>query len=440
MSFGKIRALLTLLLSFSAVGCGMLDMPNKMEGTLNEVKETNKKMEGMLNEVRETNKKMEGMLTEVKGTNGKMEGMNSEVKTTNEKMGDMLSEVKETNKKMEGMNSEVKETNKKMDGMQDAVKETNKKMDGMQGAVKDTNAGLKESNDWIKESKRGIDRTGDGVHKQKLLLAMQDMLKPENTEFLVPPTGMMPGGETFAQEATTSELMKLAFVWLKEVEKGTPDEVLKDTRGRFPESVVYRVDREKQVKLIALQVIAGLLAQSPQFELDENGNAVISKDGKRVRDGSNTSVEEIIENEINKGGRFEDTAYALLMARAMFLRDILIEPMFDEKITNIGELEEAYQWVSYYDQLARLPFVGQIRLKTTGMLNAENNLDEKLDPRSCGTLWERLAKAADTDVQQKYRSEEKFSTLRGKIDEAVNYWKRAQFTPTIFRLPGVPLF
>lgn len=55
------------------------------------------------------------------------------------------------------------------------------------------------------------DATNASIHKQTLLVALNDMLSDQNSQYLAPvPTGMLPGGQTFAEEATAEEIVKLA--------------------------------------------------------------------------------------------------------------------------------------------------------------------------------------------------------------------------------------
>lgn len=265
----------------------------------------------------------------------------------------------------------------------------------------------------IEKSNRGITRTNDAIHKQKLLLALDDMFKPQNTRYLVPPTGMLPGGETFALEATTDELTKMAFVWLREVEKMLPDDSARGSDGKFPAALAAEVDHQKMVKLMALEVVAGLLPQSSP--VDENG----------IPTGP-TSVDELIEKVVNRGGRYESTVYSILMARAIFIKDILIDPLFEEKVTNLGKFEEIYARAANLDSLARLPFASKIALKTTGMINSESNVDIHMDGALPLQTWQKIARVTEKQLEARYLNDPRVKELKALVQQNIAYWKSLQ--------------
>lgn len=269
----------------------------------------------------------------------------------------------------------------------DATKSMPGRMDQMIGKMDDTLEAISDTN-------TKIEKTNNAVHKQKLLMALTELLKADNTKYLAPPTGMMPAGESFAEEATPTELIKLTYVWLKEVEKAQAMGTQK------PEEV----DADKLVKLVALQIIAGFTSQE--------------------------KVEAIVDQQILKGGRYEKAAYAFLMARVLFLRDTLIPSVLDDQITNLGSLEEAVQRSTALDYVARLPFSDKIQLVTKGMSDPELNVNEKLDPKVASDTWQKVSRAAETELEAQYLAPEyaeaaRVSQAREKVTSAVSYWKEA---------------
>lgn len=272
--------------------------------------------------------------------------------------------------------------------------------------------GIRQTNATVKESNHGIEETNGDIHKQKLLIALDDMFKSEHTEYLIPPTGMLAGGETFAEAATTEEVMKLAYVWLKEIEEAQPDESLRGENGKFSDAVIAKSDHEKQIKWTALQVIAGLIPQKPRFD----------SEGRRL--SPLNSVEEIVETQINQGGRYEDTAYVVLLARSLFLNDLLIQPLLKEdKITNPGKAQEAYERISYYDYLAHLSFVDKIQYKSHGMLISDDNIDEKFNPKAALKMWTDLDKAVDSAMDPRFRQDRRIVPLKVEIQNRIQALK-----------------
>lgn len=291
----------------------------------------------------------------------------------------------------------------------------------------DTLEQIKLSNKQIKQSVDGIQVTNAAIHDQKLLLALTDVLDEKHSRYLTPPTGMLAGGEKFAEEATTEEFVKLAYVWLKEVDKMTPDESEKGQDGKYPAEVIARVDHQKLVKLTGLQIIAGLIQE--YIPRDASGRPTCNTSYATVVDPllqtCRASVEEVIEREINRGGRYEATAYAALMARAMFLTDLLIEPLLDEKITNIGKVKELVTRIALLDDLAKLPFAAKIALKTKRMLNPVNNIDVTLDlagEKSPIFFWKKAAKAVERQLDPRYQNDESLPALKQKIESAIGAW------------------
>src|SRR4051812_28783475 len=70
-------------------------------------------------------------------------------------------------------------------------------MESMNNEVRKTNGGMNTMIDEVKKTNDGIEKTNAAVHNQTLAVALAEMMKPENTEILFPPMGMLPAGQVF---------------------------------------------------------------------------------------------------------------------------------------------------------------------------------------------------------------------------------------------------
>ena len=178
-----------------------------------------------------------------------------------------------------------------------------------------------------------IETTNQAVHQQILMLAKEEMLNEHNSQYLLPPIGMMPGGKAFAEEATPEELMQITYAWLKEI-----DQV---QAGEGNTMTSDEVDRDKAVKLTALQIIAGFTPQSV--------------------------VKQIVGTYIYSKGLYEHTAKAFLALRAYFIQAYRLEngPLTDEG-TNLNMVAEAIERTKFIQYITSLPFRDEIRVEING--------------------------------------------------------------------------
>jgi|GEM_PF-5301852 len=229
--------------------------------------------------------------------------------------------------------------NSKMDQTNQGMSQMNQKMD-------DTNAGMAQTNS-------GMAKTNLSIHKQTLLIALSELQKEENTVSLMPPTGMMPAGETFSNEATPTEMIQVFYLWLKEIDSAQADD---------PNT---NLDRKKTIKLTGLEVIAGL---APQEKIDQ-----------------------LISEQVASSGRFESTVYQFLMLRSAFIDDVLIqESLLSNTMSNPGMFEEALKYMKELEIISKLKFRDKIAIKTIGMSTPGNNIDLKLEAGSVKARYTQL--------------------------------------------------
>ncbi len=292
---------------------------------------------------------MNGALAEMQNTLAAMQGVMSDMRQATQ---DMRTSTHSMDDKMNDMNSSTHSMNDQMNDMRSSTHAMNDKMNDTIQAIAETN--------------RKMEKVNSAIHKQTMVVALTEMMKPENTQYLFPPTAMMPAGQTFADEATSDEIVQLVYVTLKDIDEVQPQ------RQLSPQET-DDLDHKKLAKFTSLEVIAGLMSQK--------------------------SVEDAVQTQIRSGGRYDTTVNQLLMLRTLLIKSILVEEdLFSVKIDDLGKAEEAINRVSDLDWIAKLPFASQVGVRTKGMLNSDNNVNEKLDPRMTVPMWNRLALALETEL------------------------------------------
>lgn len=251
----------------------------------------------------------------------------------------------------------------------DAISATN----GMPARMDQTNSQLTAASKKMDVTIENMESIKSSAHKQTLAVSLDDMLKAENTKYLSPPTSMLPFAQAFADAATALEVVKLAYVYFKEIETVMPDESDKWSGDALTPPFIAAFDHSKQVKFTAIQLIAALLTQD--------------------------KVEEIARTQIESPGRYEDAALAVLMLREAFIENVLIDQdLFGTDLDNLGKLEEAAKRVGEVDWIANRPYVSRIAFKTTRMLDHDHDIDLRVDPASVRLLWRRLDGALRTEL------------------------------------------
>jgi hypothetical protein len=234
--------------------------------------------------------------------------------------------------------------------------------------------------DKIDATNAEVKKTNSSVHNQTLVIALDEMLKPQNTKTLAPvPLGMMPGGQAFANEATATEMIQMVYVLLKDAD--TQPEAAdseKDANGHWIPEVVKSVDHDKSSKIMAAMIILGLAPQA--------------------------TIEEIVRAQIAKGGQYEEVAYKALMLRYYFTNDILLgQSLFPTSLTNPGKITEAIRLADNMTYISKLPFGDLIVLDTVGMLSDDDQWHLKLDKAQTDAVWQKIDGAFDSELADRFK-------------------------------------
>lgn len=215
-----------------------------------------------------------------------------------------------------------------------------------------SSCGIKE---LAEEAQENLIKTGNAVHLQVLTVALQEMLSPVNTENLTPPARMFPYGDTFSKEATASEITEVFHTFLVDVKHGASAE------KAIPNSKDLRLEGRK-ISLAAGGVIA---AFTPHEKLVH-----------------------IIYEQITRGGRYEDSAYVILLTRYTYLRDFFFASIVEKsERVNLDSVRKAAEYFTEIKYIAQLPFVDRIKLHVPQFIPVTD--DTNPDP-STTTLFEDL--------------------------------------------------
>lgn len=213
---------------------------------------------------------------------------------------------------------------------------------GIQTATEDTRDLVKTSNGVQENILAGIERTLESTHELKSLTALQNMTAPENTVFLDPPVQMMPFAEIFVETTSEINLTKASYVLLSTamlpVQNPTPEQT-----------------RQQEVAFAAFRAVSGLMPDA--------------------------KMQTILNNEVIRGGRYQNTAVMMVAARYVFIRDVLINTILDGKgKLNVGSLKEVAKRFASLKALAALPFAPKAPLEVPATYKDKLGLDsvEKL--------------------------------------------------------------
>ena len=126
------------------------------------------------------------------------------------------------------------------------------------------------------------------------------------------------------------------YVWIKKLNEATLDPTTGETQDQF----LHR----KMQTLAALQAVCGFLPHA--------------------------KVKQIINSEIYHSGRHQAAALQALMLRVRFLRDVLLEAsLFSSPMDSVGALQKAVEYNDEIDFIARLPFAGDITVRSPDSLS-----------------------------------------------------------------------
>lgn len=271
--------------------------------------------------------------------------------------------------------NKMDDLNKKMDHMTSGMDTTNSKMDQMVG---------------------GMDSTVVGINDQRVFLPYKELRDEANYEKLSPiPSQLMPFGEKAAQAIPVGDLVKLVYLWQKEIREVNPMKQM-DAEGNeipYTDAEVKRINKIKLGGVLAIQTLCGFLPDQ--------------------------KVEALIKAHIKTTSRYKQTAYQILMFRAQFIRDVLLkESLLSEPLSTVGNIQEAMMYVGQLDFIARLAFADKIAYRVSGFLAPmDNAIEEKLDPK----MMLPLLKKIELSVKQDFKAELQTFNVSNSAEENAKF-------------------
>jgi hypothetical protein len=239
-----------------------------------------------------------------------------------------------------------------------------------------------------------MDQTNDAIRLQKMQIAMDGMLSEKSLERLYPvPTGLMPFAKVFADAAHADELVELTYAWLKEIDEVMPLKHVDPASGQeieYTKNEKAEILKQKFGRFQALSAIAGFI---PDHTLDE-----------------------MIESEVLGAGRYRETVMNILMLRAVFIRQVLLEESILKtgRFPSVGAAEKAIEYMSQVDRILRLPFRADIMIVTRGLEGPEGyngsiaNADLKMDADMMQFMtsgWGRIADITENGLSVVLRND-----------------------------------
>lgn len=240
-----------------------------------------------------------------------------------------------------------------------------------------------ELGDVLRGTDSKISVTNEAVHKQALLLAVNELTKVVNMEKISPaPTSLMPAAKVFAEEATPTEVVEFTHAWLKEIEEVAPMKEV-DSNGEekeFSKEKLHEIRVGKMGRLYGLMAIAGFLSDQ---KLDQIGDQFVVS-----------------------FNRFQKTALKIHMMRVIFIRDVMIgSSLLSDSLFNSGAMNTAVEYMRQIEHVVQKPYVNMIALKVLDksmpvpMIEVEEKLDREGQSNSTVKLWERILNSAKVTRQ-----------------------------------------
>jgi hypothetical protein len=259
------------------------------------------------------------------------------------------------------------------------------KMDETNATTSSMNEKMSETNAEVAKSNVNMGVMSDAIHKQTLLVALNDMYDEKHTANLVPvPFDMFAGGKTFAETANETELVDWFYATYKQLVEATADDSQRvavpvlvpfygpsgnkifkaqytlETRGDhqyevpqydwvFPTLYIEYFNHKKDVTFNAMQVVAAFIPQS--------------------------MLEQMVDKEIGSGELREQTVYMILNLRDVFTRGALLKnSLYEDKLKNLKQVSEALRLVENLEYVSQLPYADRIGSTVVrGYLNISEN-------------------------------------------------------------------
>lgn len=230
-------------------------------------------------------------------------------------------------------------------------------------AIKSANS-IPEKLDRTNDS---MDKTQEAIRLQKLAIAKQNLEDAANASVLIPvPTGLIGYAKLFAETATEEELVGQIYLYIKEVNEGVQlPNWGKDGPIEFTDAEKQEFNYRNYARVTAAQAISAFIPKE--------------------------MVEEIVDVEILKDGRYRKTAMNILMLRWQFLRSTMLgASLLNEPFNSTGAVKDAVEYLGYMNDILSYGFKNEIAVKITGLKAPLKNSDEKVKDQGAVQLGDLI--------------------------------------------------
>lgn len=296
-------------------------------------------------------------------------------------------------------------------GVSDAVKATREmpdRMDQMDRQIAETNKKMETMIEQVKQTNSNTETLLGKVRRQLLLIAREDTMSPKHYSFK-PAVGIVSGAKAFAEAAENDELLgfiKLGFAHLRAEKTGAEGPRDSDADGKEVKKIHF---------LNAMRAVAGYVPQQ--------------------------KVLEIVEKEIIQRGENQYVAYAFLMLRAEYLREMILNAQYLESengLKNIKSFQAAIRVLEDYEYILNFTPGYRDKVAYNARLEDKTRIDAKLPPREDGhkfwlALQDRLNDPEFSNgLDEVDRGTPAEAALKKIVTDNVN-----NFVPTVVIAPSV---
>ena len=236
-----------------------------------------------------------------------------------------------------------------------------------------------------------------GIHIQSIMLAMNEMIKPDNTKYMTLTNAnivpMIPSAKGLAEMLTQDELAGVAYIWLSEINTCTVDSLVlsKEQKDAY--------DLSKWIKLNAIQLVAAFTPEA--------------------------TINDMIDKQIIQGGSYVQAAYAIITLRQIFTKDFLLSQSLNAstELTTPSQYESILNYLDTLNDINSYSFKDNLNFKLFGYYDTDNiGLNQTVSTYSSKTLVEYyylLNSKFDKELSPVYKNNKALSDRLNQIQSRI---------------------
>lgn len=225
-----------------------------------------------------------------------------------------------------------------------------------------------QMNDKMSQMLKNMETLNGTVEDQPILIPFESLLKQEYGKDLLPvPYDLMIFGQKYADNSKIGDLEKVFYLWMRKL-----NDVSLNKDAPTPDDI-DAFNHEKLHVMMVLELVAGLI--------------------------SDQKVQDLIADQVYTDGRYRDTVFQMLMLRARFLRDVLLNgDLLGQPMVSVGMLEDSVKYANSVEILARLPFARSLSVDISGFMPPQGEVAETFDPAMAKKLWVKIKTNAERSL------------------------------------------